>query len=504
MAEVMLVSPSSRAGYRWPPLGLGYIAAYLEKHGHETSITDIKVPWINRSSRKIKDEILRQVTSENPKFVGFPCVATEVPEVLELSASIKKELPDATIFVGGPHATVRPHDLLFGDSNHNGVDFVVIGEAEKTVLELVESSTEPKKDIPGLAFRGKSGVVVKTSPRPLIEDLDELPFPAYDKLPMDFYAEPQGGLIRGVWISGTTVLTARGCPYGCTYCSSRNIFGRKVRFRSATNLADELVMLKEKWGMDGVYLHDDSFTANRKHVVEICNELTSRKIDLIWGCETRVDIVDRELLAEMKKAGCVQIDFGVESGSQKVLDTIGKGQTVEQARRAFSLCRAAGLRSFANFMINTPGETWEDIEKTRALARELKASRYEVWVTTPYPGSELYAQFGNPKLRIDEYPDLMFGRELDLDARIKNEIFRDVNLFEFRLKMQEEFDGYASKNDKFLILRAYLPLLLRSRHKLGYARGFAASSAWWLFRKLPRAMQNAIRGTYRSIFPKPK
>jgi len=146
---------------------------------------------------------------------------------------------------------------------------------------------------------------------------------------------------------------------------SKNIFGRKTRFRSAKNVVDELSLLKDKYKIDGFFILDDTFTINKVYVLNICEELKPRKIDLIWGCETRPNLVNKDLLAEMEKAGCIQIDFGVESGSQKVLDNLQKDITPSQSIKAFSICRELGIRTFANFMINNPEETWEDIEKTK-------------------------------------------------------------------------------------------------------------------------------------------
>ncbi|NIM03348.1 radical SAM protein [bacterium] len=383
--DVILIAPPSRAKSPRPSLGLMYLASYLEREGITADIIDIK----GYGDEEISNKIIERIKKTSPIMVGITCLSTEVEEAITISKEIKNEI-DCYVVVGGIHPTVSPQDFL---GNASPIDFVVIGEGEVTLAELLKA-VKNKRDlwnVSGIAwFNGDQ--IVRTESRLPINNLDELPFPAFNKVPMNYYTSPNIYAVRGILLSAFFIFTSRGCPFRCKFCSNKSVFGRKVRQRSAKNVVDEIEFLANNYGIDGFYIYDDTFTINKRHVLNICEELRSRRLDLVWGCETRTDLISEDLIKEMRQAGCIQIDFGVESGSQRILDILRKDMTVSQIRNGFNICRKHNMRRFANFMVNTPGETEEDIQQTINLARQLNATLNIFNVTTPFPGTDLYKE----------------------------------------------------------------------------------------------------------------
>jgi radical SAM superfamily enzyme YgiQ (UPF0313 family) len=330
---------------------------------------------------------------------------------MKLAHEIKKN-KDITIIMGNVHATLMPQDFIFKNSP---VDYVVIGEGELTASELIKNLESGKElsDTKGLAYL-KDGKYFQTEKRALIDDLSILPRPCYEKINMDFYLTPTKSIIRNLYLSAVTLHTGRGCAYKCEFCAANTVWnqnvGKCVRYRPIDNVIDEIEYLKNTYDIDAFYILDDTFTLHKERVYEFCAKLKSKKLDLIWGAETRVNLIDEKMVRTMKDAGCIQLDFGVESGSQKMLDKIKKGQTVEDIKNAFEICRKNGVRTFANMLANLPGESEDDLLKSEKIMDEIKATRYSVGITTPYPGTPIYQKYTDPKLSRDEYPLLLDNR----------------------------------------------------------------------------------------------
>ena len=231
-------------------------------------------------------------------------------------------------------------------------------------------------------------------PAEIFENLDDIPLPAYECMPnIESYFCPPGG-IRGQWFRRGTpmIMTGRGCPYRCTFCSSCLMFGRKVRRRSVESVIAEIRRLHDRYAVDSVYFFDDTFNAPRQWAVDFCEALLKEPFRMVWGCQIRVNLFDAGLGEIMRRSGCVQVDIGVESGSPKVLKAIHKDETVEQIESAFDACHKAGIAPMGTFLVGCPEETWEDVELTKALIRRIKPSFAEFFYLIPYPGSELYRQ----------------------------------------------------------------------------------------------------------------
>lgn len=437
-AKVVLALPQWFTQRPVQPMGLLYLGAVLRQAGYSVRIIDGEVERVGHR------EMAETVAADSPVVFGITCTTAQATRAFALAAEVKKMAPRTFVVMGGPHASSLPRRSL---EEAAGLDAVVFGEGERTILELVERVTSGGglEGVDGTAFRADGGIVVN-QPRALIEDLDSLPFPAWDLLPMRKY-------VASTWFPNgvryyANVFTSRGCPYGCTFCGARKTWTRRFRARSPESVVAEIEHLYRKFGIPNFFISDDLFTLRRKRVVEICDLLISRNLPITWTCLSRVDTIDREILAQMKRAGCYMISYGLESGAQEVLDRLNKGTTVEQGIAAVAMAHEAGIRVFGSFMIGSPGETPETVEKTIQLIRKLKLDEVGLGVTTAYPGTELFDTFGSDADDLDWDKALAFNPSAadhsdvflkctDLDAvqirRLFHKAMREAVLYNPRL-----------------------------------------------------------------------
>jgi anaerobic magnesium-protoporphyrin IX monomethyl ester cyclase len=376
-AKITLVNPPPLKGvYRhqpYLPLGLAYLAAVLEENGQEVTVIDCPALEMNQ------EELKTRLAAIKPDLIGITSMTPTIQSAT-LSAHIaKEECPDATVILGGPHVTFMDKQVL---TEEKAVDIVVRGEGEQTLLELAQnvSNTEDLNKIEGITFR-KNGQTIRTPNRPYIKDLDELPRPAYKHFPLEKYR------LFGKKI--LPIITSRGCPSQCSFCTTSRIFGKNFRARNPKNVVDELEWLRDVHGADAFSFYDDTFTLNKKRALEICEEIKNREIGLPWDCQTRVSQVSKEILATMREANCQQVFFGVESGCQRILDAVKKGTSVEQNETAIRLAKEAGLFVAVSVMVGYPGETPDMMKQTIDLIRKTEPDDAYICVATPYPGTEL-------------------------------------------------------------------------------------------------------------------
>jgi anaerobic magnesium-protoporphyrin IX monomethyl ester cyclase len=375
--KVELVNtPHIQGDYRhpiFPPLGLAYLAAVLEQHNFEVKITDCPANHFTHA------ELKNDLVSFKPDIVGIASMTTTIPSVLESARIAKQVLPNCKVVLGGPHATFMDKQIL---AEEKAVDVVVRGEGEYTMLELAQTAAEPESlpKIAGIAYRN-NGDIAQTPNRPPIADLDVLPRPAYHLLSMDKYR------IYGRRI--LPLMSSRGCPHQCTFCVASQMFGVKFRGRTARNVVDEIEWLRHEYGAEGISFQDDALTYDRKRILEICNQMIDRKLQLPWGCQTRVDRVDEEVLSKMAQSGCDEISFGVESGSQEILDSVHKRVTIGQAEKAISMAKNAKMFVIISTILGYPGETKESLKQTVKFMQRLEVDDAWLCIATPYPGTEL-------------------------------------------------------------------------------------------------------------------
>ncbi|MHC4171753.1 MAG: B12-binding domain-containing radical SAM protein [Planctomycetota bacterium] len=361
-------------GYN-PPLGLLYIAGYIQKHSnHEISIIDSQVERLAYASLKAK------IALERPDIVGITAMTMTLIDVIK-TARIVKEVDEAIrIVLGGPHVNLFPNETIKIES----IDYLVLGEGEEIFNDLVKAidlNSEIEK-IPGIVLK-KKGHVINTGARPHIKNLDGLPFPARRLVPYEKYSSL---LFKGKVV--TTIFTSRGCPFRCSFCDRPHL-GKVFRARSAQNVVDELEACVQM-GIHEFLFYDDTFTVNRKRVIDICEEIVRRRLNISWDIRARVDTVDEEMIMNLKKAGCQGIHYGVEAGTEKVLMILNKGITVNQAREVFDLTRKYKIPILAYFMIGNPEETLDDIHMTFEVMKSLKPDYVHMTILTPFPGTKIY------------------------------------------------------------------------------------------------------------------
>ncbi|HOT91978.1 MAG TPA: radical SAM protein [Anaerolineae bacterium] len=360
-----------------PPLGLLYVAAYLESHAaqeHEVAIIDAQVEELSYA------QLAERIEQYAPDIVGLTAMTFTLLDVIHTIQVVKAHAPHARVVVGGPHAHLYPEETL----NLPGVDFVVVGEGEEVFHQLVQHIDHPEDlmKVHGLVFRHE-GQIVKTAYAGLIQDLDSLPFPARHLTPYKKYSSL---LARRNPI--TTMFTSRGCPFRCAFCDRPHL-GKRFRARSPKNVVDEMAACVNM-GIYEFLIYDDTFTVDRKRVLGICEEIQQRKLDIGWDIRARVDTVDEHLLKTLRAAGCERIHYGVEAGTEKILKVLNKGITLTQVQNVFKWTKQAGIETLAYFMIGSPTETREDILQTIRFAERLDPDYVHITILTPFPGTQIY------------------------------------------------------------------------------------------------------------------
>lgn len=366
-----------------PPLGIAWLAAVLREDGFKDIYLIDSV--INKYSN---EQIVDLLKKQDPDIVGVSFGTQNRLLAFDSIREIRKAFSKIPIVVGGPHPTLTADDTL---RNIPEIDMVVRGEGEYSFLDLVKAID--KKDdlsgVKGLSFRDKNGAIIHNLNREPIADLDQLPMPARDLLPINDYKQtiPLSDKVC------TSMITSRGCPYNCVYCSTSEQWGHKIRHRSSKNVVDEIDYLMKNYNLDGVGFFDDVFTMDKGRVIEICQEIIKRKLNIYWWCETRANTIDKEMVNWMKKSGCEHISMAIESGSDRILQNIKKSITVEQGIEACKIIKKAGIKLKVFFMHGLPGETYEDIKKTVFLSRYLEhkidVDEATQSLTIIYPGTEL-------------------------------------------------------------------------------------------------------------------
>lgn len=400
--EIILINPPWYRffGQEWSvkPLGLCYIAAVLEKHGFDVGIYNadscpgLQMTDAYSTTQNFQKYLLRMTNQEDliwrevevlitdflPQIVGISMNTVQYKSALTLAKLIKKIDSKIIVVGGGVHPTVCPDEIL----NGGYFDYLVRGEGEYTMLELAKAlrRDKPVDCINGISYKHDNKIIHNPA-RELIENLDDLPWPANhlilnikDMMPDDF----------------AYVMASRGCPYQCIFCVAHKIWSRKVRFRSPRNVVDEIKLIKQNYSPVYFHFQDDSFTLDSKFIDELCNLLIKEKINIRWVCETRVDLADDQMLKTMRQAGCFKVILGVESGSPLTLSKIKKHISLEQVRKAVRLCKKNKLETSIFFLIGFPWETEKEIKETVALMEELDPQYAVFSVATPYPGTELY------------------------------------------------------------------------------------------------------------------
>ena len=434
--RICLISPpynsavKSTVGVSSPPLGLAYLASILRKN-HEVKIIDSNILDYTMNDMR------KELRNFFPDIVGITSVTPSMPSAYAVAKIAKQIREDCTVVIGGPHVTFLPKQTL-EECQH--IDVVVKGEGEKTIKELTDAieGKRPLESVKGIAFR-KENRIVENEPRPFIKKIDEIPFPSRDLLPMHLY---QANGVRY-----TTMITSRGCPFRCSFCSSSRLFGGYWRGRSPENVLEEMKTIYEDYGIKNVEFIDDTFTLDQKRAEKICEGIIKEGWDISWGASSRVDTLSRKLVEKMKEAGCWILFLGIESGSQRILDAIGKRITLEQVRKAVKIVKDARIQVLGSFIIGFLQDTVETIKMTINFAKKLNLDYAEFSILTPYPGTPIY------------------------DYAIKNGLLLTKDWSKFNaVEPIMKIKGVTEKQLKALFQKAYITFYLRPSIVLKWIR----------------------------------
>jgi magnesium-protoporphyrin IX monomethyl ester (oxidative) cyclase len=332
------------------------------------------------------DGLIRETKEFSPHIIGISITITfaQYAYLLMKELSMSEDLP---LVAGGPHPSILPNEAL-----NNGADIVVRGEGEQIFIEIMDYINGRRKlrDILGISFKDEAGKYIHNKPRPMIRNLDSLPFPAKHLFNMEHYVKKPFELTKY-----GNIITSRGCPFECTYCSNK-IGGKKIRFRSPENIISEIRYLRDKYGIKKFIFLDDCATLNSKRMIKLCRMITNQKLCIRWVCITRVDTVDKKLLIEMKKSGCIAVDYGIESGNIETLKKIKKEITIDEVEKTLKWTHKIGIKSMVNFMHGFPWESATDLRINRRFIKKIRPwvdSFMPAGIVIPFPKTDLYEQY---------------------------------------------------------------------------------------------------------------
>ncbi|MCJ7581524.1 MAG: B12-binding domain-containing radical SAM protein [Candidatus Aminicenantes bacterium] len=441
--------------YFFPP-GLSALSAFLKKEGHEVLIYDADhgdKPEPNTSSGLLKiyprylegikdsrhpiwSEIKSTLANCRPDIIGITFMSTKIGAVRRIVEIAKSLFPEVPVVLGGVHPSVLYRSSL----EQTKADIAVVGEGEVTFSELLKELENPNPDIQkiqGIAFKSPDGKIVVTPPRPLIRDLDSLPFPDRESLlNLESYRPDDLSMI----------MTSRGCPYNCTFCSS--IWERRVRTRSIPHLLNEIRYLQDRFQAQNIYFKDDTFTVDKKRVYTFCKELDVNNIKIQWECLTRIELIEEELLKTMQRSGLFNLKIGIETGSPRLLKETNKNISIEQIKKGAALLKKLNMKWSAFFMIGYPDETEEEIALTRQFIEQIQPTYVSMSVLVPYPGCKYYYDLKKTG-KISEHTDWNLYDPFSLETHFSQKIDQ-VKFREIAIDTMKYVDEYNSRHKNYV------------------------------------------------------
>ena len=380
-----------------PSLGLLHLAAEVRMHGYQPSIIESDICDYQ------VDDVVDHIVAEAPPYVGITLFTVGVWTASLIARKVKETLPDTVILVGGPHISSMGKETM---ERFHEFDVAVVGEGEEitvNVLNTLESNGD-LSEVLGIIYLDTSELLAKahqTPKWPINKQLDHLPMPAWDLLP-DFPHKYRPAVYDFPRQPVASIAASRGCPFHCKFCDT-STFGASVRAYSPQRLFEIMQHLQSEYGIKHILFVDDLFTASRKRTTELCNLIIDSGMDITWSCASRVDVLKEDLLHLMKQAGCWEISFGLETGSNELLKKMDKSAKVEKSKEALRWTDNAGIRSKGLFMLGFPGETLDTIEQTRNFVRDVPLTIMHLTKFTPYPGSPIYHDLYGTKIRDDHW-----------------------------------------------------------------------------------------------------
>jgi len=435
--------------YTTPPLGLGYLATIAKNLGNNVSLIDSEA--LGLSQKQTSYEAL----SRNPDVVGINLISPTLNLSKKIIQDLKISKPRLKIITGGPHATIRPEQVL---KDIPEIDILFRGEGELTLEELIKNEFNPDS-IKGVSYR-KNRDIIQNSNRELNNNLDSLPFIDREFFVNDPYYENH--MLKSV------VIGSRGCPYLCTFCSGPLVSGKKIRTRSIDNIIEELKILKHDYNINSVHFIDNDFIYNKSRILNFADELEKNKLNINWRALARVDIVSRfgkKFLKRIKQTGCYQLVFGIESGSQRILDLVKKGTTPEQAREAVNLCKEAGIKTKAYYMFGFPTETMQEMEQTLNHAKTLNTDVACFILAKAYPGTEMHSSL------LKDYTEEELLRYMHLQDDVPLNNIRNKNFDKYHISNELSFSKASNEDLRKILRKAYKMYYADGNRKIKYETG---------------------------------
>jgi len=453
--KILLISPNtlihrdfSAKGVSFP-LGLGYLASVALSKGHEVKIIDSFFEGIKQSTQYndtfneyglLDDEILKSIAEFRPDFIGISCVYTaRWPIVKRLSSKIKQSFPDVFIGTGGSHPTNNPEETL----GTEGIDFVCIGEGELVIAELLDA-IEDNQDyisIKGLGYKFEGKLIINKEIR-YIENLDSIPLPSRHLVPYEKFLQHY---------NRNGIIATRGCPYKCSFCSAFTVMGPNLRTRSVEKVVNEIEFLQKTYKTDFISFDDDNLTFDRNYLLELCDEIIVRDLDIRWNTPQGVNIhsLTYEGLAKMREAGCYAICIAIESGDPAILKKMNKRVPLDKARQVTEWCRELEIFTLGFFILGFPGETMESMQKSRDFALSIALDAINVFIISPYPGTKLY----DDCIEKGYLEALLYDKLNSFESIINTEYLSAQQVKDFQKEFIKSFDmsKYAPFTHKVLL-----------------------------------------------------
>jgi len=384
--KVLLTVPPGRlfltANHATTPIGILYCAAYLEENGHSVKVVDSLTEKLNH------EDVLRIISQDDYVLIGISVITDNRFSAFELAVQIKERFPDKKIVLGGPHVTLDPIDTM---RFHKAVDYIVAGEGETTLLELVDTlkQNDNVSSVGGLYYRdGGDGKIKFSGAAELVTNLDKFPYPARHLIDLERYGMYSEIKKRGR-LESVNMVISRGCPIGCNFCSNTLIWGKSIRRRSNENIINEIVYIKKRYKISSFAFQDDTFNFHKGKLVELCEEIIRQNLNIYWSCAFRADNFDEKLIAIMKEAGCFRIHYGVESGSKRILDNVVKKKIdLNKVVHLSKLLNKYEIENLPSFIISFPSETYNDALETLSFMERLQAGPV-LNICKIYPGTDI-------------------------------------------------------------------------------------------------------------------
>lgn len=408
--KIGFINPTSvrrNWGSSFLPLGIAYLGAQTLNLGWDTFVLDRDLMLSKNNLDLDQTDSLTQarLLQQKPDYVAISATTPIVTDAFKCAKMVKALLPKTIVILGGVHASVMPLETMEACPE---IDYLAMGEGEMTIREILAGKAP--QDILGICYR-LGDRTVKNLSRPPISNLDAVGLPARHLLDMAEYTKRSKYLIRGVSLRGTSIFTSRGCPYSCSFCSGPLAFGRGVRFNSVPHVIEEIESLIRDYQIEGLYFADDMFSSRRDRAIAICDELIKRGINkqIVFCVQLKVSAADAGLLLKLKEAGCIQVEYGFESGSQRILDLMNKGVKIEQNYQAAALTKKVGLRFLANIISGLPGETEADFNQTMEFLDMVKPDVIGFYRLILLPGSKLYLDYmaSHPQNKSSNWDDCL-------------------------------------------------------------------------------------------------